>query len=56
MQAKSILMLISGEAKADTVVRLLSGEVSTDFPASILYRHDDVTIIVDEAAYSKMNK
>ena len=56
MQAKSILMLISGEAKADTVVRLLSGEVSTDFPASILYRHEDVTIIVDEAAYSKMNK
>ena len=56
MQAKSILMLISGEAKADTVVRLLSGEVSTDFPASILYRHEDVTVIVDEAAYSKMAK
>lgn len=56
MQAKSILMLISGAGKADTVVKLLSGEVTTDFPASILYRHDDVTIIVDEAAYSKMDK
>ena len=34
MQAKKILMLISGSGKADTVVRLLSGEITTDFPAS----------------------
>lgn len=53
MQAKSILMLISGKGKADTVVKLLSGEVTTDFPASVLYRHENVTIVVDEDAYSK---
>lgn len=55
MRAKSILMLISGPAKADTVVKLLKGEISPAFPASILHKHDNVTVIIDEAAYSKMN-
>lgn len=55
MRAKSILMLISGTNKADTVVNLLKGKVTTDFPASVLNNHPDVMVIIDEAAYSKMN-
>jgi glucosamine-6-phosphate deaminase len=55
MRAKSILMLISGTNKADTVVKLLKGDVTPDFPASVLQNHPDVTVIIDEAAYSKMN-
>ena len=54
MQAKKILMLISGISKADTVVKLLSGEITPDFPASILHNHPDVTVIIDQDAYSKM--
>ena len=54
MQAKRVLMLISGESKADTVVRLLNGEIDVEFPASILHEHADVTVIIDQAAYSKM--
>ncbi len=54
MRAKSILMLISGANKADTVVNLLKGEITPDFPASILHKHEDVTVIIDEAAYAKM--
>ena len=54
MNAKKILMLISGKSKADTVVRLLSEEIDTDFPASILHKHPDVTVIIDQDAYSKM--
>ncbi|MCM1260889.1 MAG: glucosamine-6-phosphate deaminase [Prevotella sp.] len=54
MQAKKILMLISGMSKADTVVKLLSGEITPDFPASILHNHPDVTVIIDQDAYSKM--
>ena len=34
---------------------LLKGEITPDFPASILHKHPDVTVIIDEAAYSKMN-
>lgn len=54
MNAKKILMLISGKSKADTVVRLLNEEIDTDFPASILHKHPDVTVIIDQDAYSKM--
>ncbi len=54
MKAKKILMLISGSNKADTVVKLLSGEITTDFPASILNEHPDVTVIIDQDAYSKV--
>ncbi len=50
MQAKKIVMLISGKGKAEAVKRLLSGEVTTDFPASILHKHPDVTVIIDEPA------
>ncbi len=54
MNAKKILMLISGASKADTVVRLLSEQIDTDFPASVLHKHPDVTVIIDQDAYSKM--
>jgi len=50
MQAKKILMLISGKGKAEAVKRLLSGEITPDFPASILHKHPDVTVVIDEPA------
>lgn len=52
MAAKKIVMLISGSNKANTVVELLKGDVKESFPASILHEHPDVTVIIDEAAYS----
>lgn len=54
MESKSIILLVSGEAKADAVVRLMNGEVSEDFPASILQNHEHVTIVGDEAALGKV--
>lgn len=54
MKAKKILMLISGKNKADTVVRLLEENVDPEFPASILHKHPDVTVIIDQDAYSKV--
>ena len=52
MNSKEILLLVSGEAKADAMAKLLNGEVTEDFPASILKKHENVTVIVDEAALS----
>ncbi|WP_156291236.1 glucosamine-6-phosphate deaminase [Oceanobacillus salinisoli] len=54
MESKEIVLLVYGEKKADAVARLLEGEVSEDFPASVLQQHDYVTIIADEAALSKV--
>ena len=50
MRAKTLLMVISGANKADAVKKLVSGVITEEFPASILNKHDDVIVIVDEAA------
>lgn len=52
LKGEKIVLLASGKSKAEAVKRLLSKEVSIDFPASYLWNHKDVTLIVDEDAYS----
>ncbi len=54
MDSGEVLLLISGENKAETVARLVNGEISEEFPASVLRRHPNFTLVVDEAAYSKV--
>lgn len=50
MRAKKILLLASGEDKAEALRRALNGPVTPQVPASVLQLHRDVTIIADEAA------
>ena len=50
MQAKKLLLVASGKNKQDAVKKLMSGEITEDFPASILNKHDDVVVSVDEEA------
>lgn len=54
MRAKRILILVSGEAKAETLKKAFFGPVTEAVPASILQRHPDVILIADDAAMSKM--
>lgn len=56
MKAKSIILMSYGESKADAVQKMIQGEVTEEVPASILQNHKDVTIIIDEAAASKLKK
>ena len=56
MKAKKILMVATGENKADAIKAMVEGEISTDCPASVLQNHKDVVVIVDEAAASKLSK
>ena len=53
MQAKKVLMVVSGADKADILKQVISGPVTPHVPASILQMHPDVTIVADEAALSK---
>lgn len=50
MKSKEILLLISGEGKREAVSNLLDGEITENFPASVLKRHPNVIIIADESA------
>lgn len=56
MQAKSILLVASGEAKADALYRSLFGPITPSVPASILQLHNNVSIVADEDALSIIRK
>ncbi|CAA7602238.1 glucosamine-6-phosphate deaminase [Acididesulfobacillus acetoxydans] len=47
MQARRILLLVSGDAKADILRKVLYGPVGTEVPASILQLHGDLTVLTD---------
>lgn len=55
MQAKKILVVVSGEDKADIVKTAFFGPITPKVQASVLQLHNDVTIVADEAALSKVN-
>lgn len=55
MQADEILLLVSGDKKAEALEQLVSGEVSEDFPASILQTHQNVKVIADKDALKKVS-
>ena len=50
MNAKKVLILASGENKADAVYKTVKGIVTEEVPASILQTHPDCTLIVDQKA------
>ena len=53
MAAKQILLVVSGEDKADIVREVFFGPVTPKVPASILQFHPNAIAVVDEAAFSK---
>lgn len=50
MQAKKILVVVSGEDKAAIVKEAFFGPITPAVQASVLQLHNDVTIVADEAA------
>ena len=54
MQAKKILVVASGEDKAQIVKEAFFGHITPYVPASVLQLHNDVTLVADEAALSKI--
>lgn len=52
MQAKKILVVVSGKDKAQIVRQAFCGPVTPEVPASILQMHNDVTLVADAAALS----
>jgi glucosamine-6-phosphate deaminase len=51
LAARSILLVVSGEAKRPIAHRALEGEVCPEVPASFLQETSGVTVIVDRAAW-----
>ncbi|MDR1533320.1 MAG: glucosamine-6-phosphate deaminase [Clostridiales bacterium] len=54
MFARKILIIMSGEKKAEAVSAMLNGPITSAVPASVLQLHRDVTVVMDKAAASKI--
>ncbi len=54
LNAKKIILMASGESKATAIYKMLYEEATEDLPASALQMHQDVTVIVDFKAASKL--
>ncbi len=55
MSAKEIVIMAFGDNKADAVQKMVEGPVTEEVPASILQKHENVTLIVDQAAANKLS-
>ena len=51
MKSRKILILINGKGKSAALKKLLSGQISTACPATMLNMHNDVIVICDREAY-----
>ena len=54
MEARSILLLALGEAKAQAVYQMIRGPITPQVPASILRSHARVTVMLDKAAAARL--
>ncbi len=54
MQAKKILLVVSGADKAEALYKTVCGPVTPQVPGSILQLHNNVVVVADEAALSKI--
>lgn len=54
MHSKKIILLVSGISKADVIAKAINGKITPEIPATILQLHQDVIVIIDKEAASKL--
>lgn len=54
MKAKRIILLAFGKNKQQAIKALLEGEVSEALPASILHKHPNVEVIIDDEIFTSL--
>ncbi|GGZ98055.1 glucosamine-6-phosphate deaminase [Arenicella chitinivorans] len=54
MDARRVLLIATGDSKADAMRAAIEGPVSAACPASILQMHADAIVVMDEAAAAKL--
>ncbi|MDC7122120.1 glucosamine-6-phosphate deaminase [Cellulomonas fimi] len=54
MAARHLVLLATGRGKAEAVHQLAEGPVSAMWPATVLQHHPHVTVLVDDAAASRL--
>ncbi|WP_273272560.1 glucosamine-6-phosphate deaminase [Maribacter polysiphoniae] len=56
MNSKAISCVVPDERKAEAVYNALNGDITTDCPASVLRRHNDIRMFLDVESASRLQK
>lgn len=56
MESRHLLLLAAGEGKASVIREMVEGPVTAEVPASVLQLHPRATVVLDEAAASKLKR
>ena len=56
LKAKKIYLMAWGESKASIIQRFVEGEISAQIPATFLQKHENTTVVLDEAASSELTR
>lgn len=54
LEAREIILIATGENKAEAVAQLVEGPVSAFWPGTVLQNHQHITVFADEAAGSQL--
>ena len=54
LDARKLVMLVTGERKADIIAAALEGPMTSMVSGSAIQLHDDCVVILDEAAAAKL--
>lgn len=54
MQARHLVLIATGEGKSQAVRELVEGAVSAKWPGTVMQHHPHATVLIDEAAASKL--
>src|SRR5690606_2533343 len=56
MKARKVFMMAWGEGKAKIIKKAVEGPVTDQIPSSFLQKHNDVLVILDDAASSELER
>lgn len=56
MEARNVFLLVNGKKKAEIVKQVLEGEISEQFPASLLRNHKNFNVYLDAGAAGLLQK
>lgn len=54
MNADTVILIANGEKKAEIIEKTVQGEVTPSVPASILQKHKNCYVVIDEAAAERL--
>jgi len=56
MKARKLVLIATGENKAEAVAHLVEGEIDPRWPATVMQNHPDALVLVDPAAASLLKQ